>query len=289
MLSTSDWRKLNEVALDLQSAHDLAQLPGRILAGMQKLFPFDGGSIQDDRGGTRNIPWFHGEEILWQPPDGEVDRSTRGLRMMAPWGPNFLPLREAFFEVSADRHPHTDYYRRTGDGAARRITDIVPMRQLRRTRFFNEISRPQGMQQQLTIYIQLPLAHTLILAAARQGIDFSERERMLLDLLRAHVAASWLRALPGGRKHAKPGSVSRKLGELPAPEKPGRVPLTVRESEILHWLAHGKRNSEIAVICGLATTTVETHLKNIFVKLGVETRTAAAAMAWEALNQNGRC
>lgn len=59
--------------------------------------------------------------------------------------------------------------------------------------------------------------------------------------------------------------------------------LTSREAEVLLWLAQGKRNAEIAVICTMHVTTVNTHLRNIFGKLGVETRTAAAAAAWEAI------
>ena len=35
-------------------------------------------------------------------------------------------------------------------------------------------------------------------------------------------------------------------------------------------------------------TTVSTHLRSVFSKLGVETRTAAAAMAWETLSEAGR-
>ena len=52
--------------------------------------------------------------------------------------------------------------------------------------------------------------------------------------------------------------------------------LTRRESEILHWIREGKRNSEIALILGLSTRTVGKQVEHIFQKLGVETRTAAA-------------
>ena len=61
--------------------------------------------------------------------------------------------------------------------------------------------------------------------------------------------------------------------------------LARREAEALFWLARGKRNAEIATICGMHPTTVSTHLRAVFAKLGVETRTAAAAMAWEVLSE----
>lgn len=63
--------------------------------------------------------------------------------------------------------------------------------------------------------------------------------------------------------------------------------LTVREAEVLLWLAQGKTNPEIGIILGSKPATVHKHTEHIFEKLGVETRTAAAARAWEALNRYG--
>lgn len=55
--------------------------------------------------------------------------------------------------------------------------------------------------------------------------------------------------------------------------------LTPRETEVLSWLAKGKTNRDIADILGMSPRTVNKHLEHIFEKLGVETRTAAAAIA----------
>ena len=56
-------------------------------------------------------------------------------------------------------------------------------------------------------------------------------------------------------------------------------PLTQREAEVLYWLSLGKTNRDIADILGMSPRTVNKHLEPIFSKLGVETRTAAAALA----------
>jgi DNA-binding CsgD family transcriptional regulator len=56
----------------------------------------------------------------------------------------------------------------------------------------------------------------------------------------------------------------------------GQPRLTPREQEVLHWLAEGKRNSEIATILVCSTRTIEKHVENILAKTGTETRTAAA-------------
>jgi DNA-binding response OmpR family regulator/DNA-binding CsgD family transcriptional regulator len=67
--------------------------------------------------------------------------------------------------------------------------------------------------------------------------------------------------------------------------KPPR--LTDRESEVLLWVARGKTNRDIGEILGLSPRTVNKHLEHIFEKLGVETRTAAAAAATHRLGLAG--
>jgi DNA-binding NarL/FixJ family response regulator len=54
--------------------------------------------------------------------------------------------------------------------------------------------------------------------------------------------------------------------------------LTTREAEVLHLLAHGKSNSEIARILKVKSSTVGKHLERVYPKLGVENRTAAASI-----------
>ena len=66
--------------------------------------------------------------------------------------------------------------------------------------------------------------------------------------------------------------------DLLSVEKHGlRTPLSEREVSILHWIAAGKTNSEIATILGIANPTVATYIKRIFQKMEVSDRSAAAA------------
>ena len=67
--------------------------------------------------------------------------------------------------------------------------------------------------------------------------------------------------------------------DTPPPRAQPDVALTPRETEVLSWLAKGKTNRDIADILGMSPRTVNKHLEHIFEKLGVETRTAAAAVA----------
>lgn len=62
--------------------------------------------------------------------------------------------------------------------------------------------------------------------------------------------------------------------------------LTPREGEVLSWLSKGKTNRDIAQILGLSPRTVDKHLEQIYAKLGVENRTAAAAVATNTNRSN---
>ncbi len=60
--------------------------------------------------------------------------------------------------------------------------------------------------------------------------------------------------------------------------------LTPRVAETLLWLAQGKTNGDIAAILGNTESTVKKHVLEIFERLGVETRGAAALRALEVLS-----
>jgi DNA-binding response OmpR family regulator/DNA-binding CsgD family transcriptional regulator len=59
--------------------------------------------------------------------------------------------------------------------------------------------------------------------------------------------------------------------------------LTSREAEVLLWISRGKPNRDIGEILNISPRTVNKHLEQIFVKLGVENRAAAAATAVRTL------
>jgi DNA-binding NarL/FixJ family response regulator len=65
-------------------------------------------------------------------------------------------------------------------------------------------------------------------------------------------------------------------GPDPAPSK-----LTARECEVLRLVASGRTNRQVAAELVVSDHTVARHLSNIFTKLGVTSRTAAAAYAFE--------
>ena len=63
-----------------------------------------------------------------------------------------------------------------------------------------------------------------------------------------------------------------------------KLGLTPRAAEALLWAAQGKTNGDIAMILSISESTVKKHMLEVFEKLGVETRSAAALRAVDALS-----
>lgn len=110
----------------------------------------------------------------------------------------------------------------------------------------------------------------------RRRPAFDERDRARLELLRPHLAFLYCHARRAHFAEAAMGA---------APEAPQRLmpllptvtssDLTPREAEVMQWLARAKTDAEIAALLSISPRTVQKHLEHIYVKLGVETRTAA--------------
>jgi DNA-binding NarL/FixJ family response regulator len=110
------------------------------------------------------------------------------------------------------------------------------------------------------------------------------RVRLLLASAAEEAGASETAALELDAAEAVFGRLGARLdlatvGRLRRPALPGG--LSQREVEVLGLIAEGKTNREIAEAMVISTKTVARHLSNIFTKLGVSSRTAAAAYAYE--------
>lgn len=104
--------------------------------------------------------------------------------------------------------------------------------------------------------------------ALRAGASgFLLKDCALPELLQA------IREVLAGGRYLQPQAAERLAGRLTQPA------LTVRETEVLQWLAQGLSNKHIARHLALAEGTVKTHVKAILAKLGADTRTQAVATA----------
>ena len=100
------------------------------------------------------------------------------------------------------------------------------------------------------------------------------------------AAAGVVLALTGAIAHGVAALMRRRLPEAAPVSAPlaARAPvasgnLSAREIEVLTELVAGARNSDIAAALGISERTVKAHLANIYLKLGVESRSAAVALA----------
>lgn len=160
-------------------------------------------------------------------------------------------LDRAAFDRHFHEHPLVRFHAYQGGRVPQRITDSVPFEQFRRTALYNDYYRRIRIDHAiaLPIYVRDGLLVSFVLNRTRR--DFTERERALLEVLRPHLAKIYQRINTVGQ-------------------------LTARETEVLRWVAAGKSNAQIGAILRISARTVQKHLQNIYDKLGVESRTAAA-------------
>jgi predicted ATPase/DNA-binding CsgD family transcriptional regulator len=108
-----------------------------------------------------------------------------------------------------------------------------------------------------------------LLAAARPRLD----------------EAAWEAALAEGRAMTPDEAVEYVLGTeeaaAPPPEEPASSLLSEREAEILVLVAEGLTNPQVAERLYVSPRTVGQHLRSVYRKLGVSSRTAAARVALE--------
>ncbi len=106
----------------------------------------------------------------------------------------------------------------------------------------------------------------------------------LLKTAKGHELVGAIRAVHAGRKVLAPSITDKVISRLangPRGHRPDEMmeALTERELEVLQAVAGGKSNKEIAEQLFLSTNTVQVHLRNIFGKLGVGSRTEAVTQA----------
>lgn len=125
--------------------------------------------------------------------------------------------------------------------------------------------------------VRAPLPEALATALA----DTPDPARLNIALPRAGGAGVKVQ----GVARLAPGEILLRVSEAEDSAAPGMedrlretYQVSAREAEVLSWIAQGKTNRDIAEILDVSPRTVNKHLERIFRKIGVENRTAAAAI-----------
>ena len=95
----------------------------------------------------------------------------------------------------------------------------------------------------------------------------------------ARAALAAFEKLQAARHADEAAAVLRSLGARPSTGGSGDGILTKREAEVLELLGHGLSNPEISDRLFISRKTVEHHVSNVLAKLGLRSRTEAAAYA----------
>jgi len=164
------------------------------------------------------------------------------------------------------QHPLVREHGRNPGAVTRRINDLLSPGEFQRMPLFNDYYRPIRIDHAMAMPIHVDRSLLVSFVFNRSKRDFSDRERACMELIRPHLGNLYrlTRALDSARSAA-----------ISLPGYGSDLPLTLREREVMHWLAGGKTDRDIGEILGISPRTVHKHLQRIYEKLGVETRTAA--------------
>ncbi len=160
-------------------------------------------------------------------------------------------------------HPFSGYFAAGGQPTALKLSDFFTLTQLRRRIEWELSCQPMAMDRVMA----LPVSGSGRLSGVslcRRRRDFTERDRLLLNLLRPHYNQAFQNA-------RLTSALLERCGKTV-----GDHALTPRELEVARWVGHGKTNPEIAIILRASVRTVEKHMERVLEKLGAENRTAVA-------------
>jgi DNA-binding CsgD family transcriptional regulator len=241
-VSERDLRTLLGIVGDGRSELPAAGLPLSLLAELKDQIHCDSlAFFGEDH--DRQVEWFH-QEIPAYNDDGSDDCGDIQLY----W--------ELYWDSIACSYPD-----RTGDlRSVIKPLDFYSVRQWHSTAMYSELFRPYGTEHELLLCLPAGHMRTVRLGVYRgPGPDFSERDRALLMLLRPHLQQAYLDA-------------EQRRSTTPR--------LTPRHRELLHLVAAGHTNAQIARRLGVTEKTVGKHLENIYARLQVSSRTAAVTRAF---------
>lgn len=357
ILSHNDLLALNRVIGEVYTARDVESFYSAVFSAIQSIIPGELFSFNET---SRHTTRFQKTIAASQ----DHNSVTKKL----------FPALNAFLH----EHPLVPYF---NSDVVFKTSDVMSINQFKCQAIYNEYYRHLDIETQMGLSIPLSQEKSSILALSRKGPDYSERDRLLLTLLKPHLInalknvteldcirlerdllhmsaeaqgqgtilfhsdgmivciSSFAKELLARYFDMNPGEGEflpqvlmqwfntetrppvNKRASARLSMSVERVPLTIvkedkklkiklmkdfttddyiltmvetsntlimqnlqgyglssRESEVLLWLSKGKTNAEIAIILDMGKRTVEKHLERIFVKLGVATRAAAAAI-----------
>lgn len=186
----------------------------------------------------------------------ELNENARSLRLMSDLNRNLLLLNQLYWQAG-----------RKND--AQRVL-LEALKLANRTGFISHfVIEGEAMAQQLRQLIQL---NTL------PELEQHRAQRILREINQHHRHKF---------AHFDENFVERLLNHPEVPELIRTSPLTQREWQVLGLIYSGYSNEQIAGELEVAATTIKTHIRNLYQKLGVAHRQAAVQHAQKLLKMMG--
>jgi DNA-binding NarL/FixJ family response regulator len=140
-----------------------------------------------------------------------------------------------------------------------------------------QIPDMSGLDAIIAIRSDQPQARIIVLTTyagdvlAQRALKAGAKAYVLKSLVRTEILDT-IRLVHGGEKRVQP-DVAAEMAKHTAD-----IALTVRELEVLNWVASGYANKAISARLFINEQTTKTHVKNILAKLGARDRTHAVSL-----------
>ncbi len=215
-LTTKDLRALLEFLKDCYGFCDLDAFAQRVISKLPKIVPSEIITYNEINPRRRRA------RMMWHPPTAQpsVERTTA-------------------FEQHIREHPLIMRHQKTRDDRAIKIADILTRSQFHRLGIYNEFFRPLSVEHQMAFCLPAPPDITIGIALNRTRRDFSDRERLCLNVLRPHLAQAYRNAEAVTQMQGQLALVRHTLEKLDQGvvvlTRDGRI--TLANAQAIQWLA----------------------------------------------------
>jgi DNA-binding CsgD family transcriptional regulator len=171
-LSRADAERLLRFAADAESVGGDEPFTPELLAELGRL-------IEADYVCYHETDFVHRRLLLFVPRRGDDDEEDEAETSDDKW--------ELMHE-----HPICAQWRKDGHFSALRLSDVAPLREYRRSRFYAEFRKPWGLEYELKVRLPSPPWHGKTFAFYRlAGRDFTIRDTRVLELLTPQLTRLW--------------------------------------------------------------------------------------------------
>ncbi len=244
-----EWNTINQILLEIYSIRRLDELTERLFKMFNVL-----------------VPYSQGYFIVFE-EHNRIDLSkSRFIHMNAESRKKYL---EYFYEMD-----YLNYiFEFTVNTSTYRDTDILEEEVRKNTDFYREFLQPQNIPYGCGIVLlkKRKMIGIINLFRSREMGNFSDRDMVLLDILKLHLENILVNLTEGERAYQ-----DEKLNGFAK-----RYRLSLREQEVMALMKKGFSNIEMERLLSISLSTVKKHVFHIYGKTGVKSRTQLLALLHE--------